>query len=163
MKLHLTVIFQTLLCGSGGSMWERPCNNSIPLRYSRQVVSLTPSCKMQTAEDSLYQVRFSLCPGGWCGASYPGRAAEQVLSERCWASYIRITAFICFCFVLKMSFIYSRETHRERQRHKQREKQAPCREPSMGLDPDPGTPGSRPAWKVGAKLLSHPGIPHIVI
>ena len=64
MKLHLTVVFQTLLCGSGGSKWERPCNNSILLRYSRQVVSSTPSCKTQTAEDSLCQVRLSLCPGG---------------------------------------------------------------------------------------------------
>ena len=35
--------------------------------------------------------------------------------------------------------------------------QAPRREPDGGLDP--GTPGSRPGPKAGAKLLSHPGIP----
>ena len=46
---------------------------------------------------------------------------------------------------------------RERQRHKQREKQAPCREPDVGLHP--GTPGSGPGLKAGAKPLSHPGIP----
>ena len=43
------------------------------------------------------------------------------------------------------------------ERHRQREKQAPCREPDVGLDP--GTPGSRPGPKAGAKPLGHPGIP----
>ena len=52
-----------------------------------------------------------------------------------------------------------RDTHRERQKHRQREKQAPCREPDAGLDP--GTPGSRPRPKAGAKPLSHPGIPEL--
>ena len=50
-----------------------------------------------------------------------------------------------------------RDTERERQRHRQREKQTPHRKPDVGLDP--GTPGSRPSPKAGAKLLSHPGIP----
>ena len=49
------------------------------------------------------------------------------------------------------------ETERERKRHRRREKQAPCWEPNAGLDP--GTPGSRPLPKAGAKPLSHPGIP----
>ena len=40
----------------------------------------------------------------------------------------------------------------------QREKQAPCREPNVGLDHR--TPGSRPGPKIGAKPLSHPGIPY---
>ena len=51
------------------------------------------------------------------------------------------------------------ERERERQRHRQRNKQAPCQEPNMGLDPR--IPGSHPGPKAGAKLLSHPGIPHI--
>ena len=54
-----------------------------------------------------------------------------------------------------------RERERERERcrvcHRQREKQASCWEPDAGLDP--GTPGSRPGPKAGAKPLSHPGIP----
>ena len=50
-----------------------------------------------------------------------------------------------------------RDTERERQRHGQKEKQAPCREPDVGLDP--GSPGSGPGLKAGAKSLSHPGIP----
>ena len=50
-----------------------------------------------------------------------------------------------------------RDTQRERQRHRQREKQAPCREPHVGLGP--GTPGSHPGPKAGARPLSHPGIP----
>ena len=32
-----------------------------------------------------------------------------------------------------------------------------CKEPDGGLDP--GTPGSRPGPKAGAKPLNHPGIP----
>ena len=45
----------------------------------------------------------------------------------------------------------------EREAETQREKQAPCREPSVGLDPV--TPGSRPESKAGTKPLSHPGVP----
>ena len=41
---------------------------------------------------------------------------------------------------------------------RQRQKQAPCREPDVGFDP--GTSGSRPEPKAGAKPLSHPGIPY---
>ena len=52
-----------------------------------------------------------------------------------------------------------REKERERQRHREREKQAPWREPNVGLDP--GTPGSCPGPKAGAKPLSHPGIPTV--
>ena len=48
-------------------------------------------------------------------------------------------------------------TQRERERERQREKQAPCPESDVGLDP--GTPGSRPGPKAGAKPLRHPGIP----
>ena len=51
------------------------------------------------------------------------------------------------------------DIERERQRHRQREKQAPCWEPDAGLNP--GTSGSRPGPKTGAKELSHPGIPNI--
>ena len=39
-----------------------------------------------------------------------------------------------------------------RHRHRQREKQDPCRKPNMGLDP--GSPGSGPGPKAGAKPLS---------
>ena len=46
---------------------------------------------------------------------------------------------------------------REGQKYRQSEKQAPCREPDVGLHP--GTPGSCPGPKAGAKPLSHPGIP----
>ena len=62
-----------------------------------------------------------------------------------------------FKFLKKILFIYSWETHRERQKYRQRERQAPCKELDAGLHP--GTPGSWPGPKVGAKLLNHPGIP----
>ena len=51
------------------------------------------------------------------------------------------------------------ERERKRQRHRQREKQALCREPDVGLDP--GSPGSGPGLKAGAKPLSHPGCPAV--
>ena len=70
-------------------------------------------------------------------------------------------------FLLRLSFIYlffkdfiylfTIERERQRQKHRQREKQAPCREPDAGFDP--GSPGSRPGPKAGAKPLRHPGIP----
>ena len=50
---------------------------------------------------------------------------------------------------------------RERQRHRQKEKQAPCREPDVGLDP--GTLGSRPEPKADTQLLSHPGVPLLLV
>ena len=53
-------------------------------------------------------------------------------------------------------YLFMRDTQRERQRQRQREKQAPCREPNAELDP--GSPGSSPEPKAGAKPLSHPGI-----
>ena len=65
-----------------------------------------------------------------------------------------------FLLFKKIYFIYllMRDTKRKGgQRHMQREK-TPCREPDVGLDPR--TPGSHPEPKAGAKLLSHPGIPH---
>ena len=48
---------------------------------------------------------------------------------------------------------------RERQRHRQGEKQAPCGEPTAGLDP--GTPGSRPEPKADSQPLSHLGAPEL--
>ena len=53
-----------------------------------------------------------------------------------------------------------KDTQRERQRHRQREKQAPCKEPDVGLNP--GSPGSHPGLKAGAKPLSHLGCPVLV-
>ena len=47
-----------------------------------------------------------------------------------------------------------------RERDRQREKQAPCREPDVGLDP--GSPGSGPGPKAGAKLLSPPSCPNVL-
>ena len=55
-------------------------------------------------------------------------------------------------FFFKIFNLFIHERHRERER--QTDRQAPCREPDMGLDP--GSPGSRPRLKAGAKPLSHP-------
>ena len=57
---------------------------------------------------------------------------------------------------LKIYFIYFFMRDTPRQRHRQRKKQAPCREPSTGLNPR--TLGSRPEPKAeDAQPLSHPG------
>ena len=50
---------------------------------------------------------------------------------------------------------------REREAETQAEGEAGSmhREPDVGLDP--GSPGSRPGPKAGAKPLRHPGIPHL--
>ena len=52
-----------------------------------------------------------------------------------------------------------REREREREAETQAEGEASSmhREPDVGFDP--GSPGSRPGPKAGAKLLRHPGIP----
>ena len=47
---------------------------------------------------------------------------------------------------------------REREREREAEAQAEGSRHDVGLDP--GTPGSRPGPKAGAKPLSHPGIPY---
>ena len=48
-------------------------------------------------------------------------------------------------------------TERERERGRGFEAGSMHQEPDVGLDP--GTPGSHPGPKAGAKPLSHPGIP----
>ena len=54
------------------------------------------------------------------------------------------------------------EREREREAETQAEGEAGSmhREPDVGFDP--GSPGSRPGPKAGAKPLRHPGIPKIV-
>ena len=62
-----------------------------------------------------------------------------------------------------------RDTQREREREREREAETQAegeagsmhREPDVGFDP--GSPGSRPGPKAGAKPLRHPGIPPFTI
>ena len=62
-------------------------------------------------------------------------------------------------FFFNFLFIYDRHTVREREAETQAEGEAGSmhREPDVGFDP--GSPGSRPGPKAGAKPLRHPGIP----
>ena len=53
--------------------------------------------------------------------------------------------------------VTEREREREAETQSEGEAGSMHREPDAGLDP--GTPGSRPRPKAGAKPLSHPGIP----
>ena len=56
-------------------------------------------------------------------------------------------------------------THTQREREREREAEGEAgsmrREPDVGFDP--GSPGSRPGPKAGAKPLRHPGIPSYTI
>ena len=62
-------------------------------------------------------------------------------------------------FFLILIFIYDSHRERERGAETQAEGEAGSmqREPDVGFDP--GSPGSRPGPKAGAKPLRHPGIP----
>ena len=60
-------------------------------------------------------------------------------------------------------YLFMIVTHREREREREAETQAEGEAGSMHREPDvgfdPGSPGSRPGPKAGAKPLRHAGIP----
>ena len=70
-------------------------------------------------------------------------------------------AFIVFYFFLR--FIYDREREAETQDGGEAGSMPGARRGTRSWDSilglNPGTPGSHPGPKAGAKLLSHPGIP----
>ena len=68
-----------------------------------------------------------------------------------------MTKSVGFVSLIFKDFMYSFMRERERGRDRQRKKQAPCKEPSVGLDPR--TLGSCPEPKANAQLLSHLGVP----
>ena len=63
----------------------------------------------------------------------------------------------------KFLFIYDSNRGREREAETQAEGEAGSmhREPDVGFEP--GSPGSRPGPKAGAKPPRHPGIPTLVL
>ena len=69
------------------------------------------------------------------------------------------TPFLLFFLI----FFFMIVTEREREAETQAEGEAGSmhREPDVGFDP--GSPGSRPGPKAGAKPLRHPGIPGILL
>ena len=72
---------------------------------------------------------------------------------------------LSFLNFLKNFYLFMIVTEREREREREREAETQAegeagsmhREPDVGFDP--GSPGSRPGPKAGAKPLCHPGIP----
>ena len=64
-------------------------------------------------------------------------------------------------FFFLIFIYYDSHTEREREAETQAEGEAGSmhREPDVGLDP--GSPGSHPGPKAGAKPLRHPGIPTV--
>ena len=76
------------------------------------------------------------------------------------AAQILLTLLLHLIFLnFFLLFIYDSHTEREREAETQAEGEAGSmhREPDVGFDP--GSPGSCPGPKAGAKLLHHPGIP----
>ena len=67
--------------------------------------------------------------------------------------------FSFFIFIFFKFYLFMIVTEREREAETQAEGEAGSmhREPDVGFNP--GSPGSRPGPKAGAKLLRHPGIP----
>ena len=57
--------------------------------------------------------------------------------------------------------VTQREREREAETQAEGEAGSKHREPDVGFDPE--TPGSRPGPKASAKLLSHPGIPMLLL
>ena len=78
-----------------------------------------------------------------------------ILVKYAFKYFFKKNIWFLFCFVF-----YDRHTVREREVETQAEGEAGSmhREPYVGFDP--GSPGSRPGPKAGAKPLCHPGIPH---
>ena len=72
----------------------------------------------------------------------------------------RIQCVFIFYFFKFYLFMIVTERERETEAETQAEGEAGSmhREPDVGFDP--GSPGSRPGPKAGAKPLSHPGIPN---
>ena len=74
-----------------------------------------------------------------------------------YSPFLQLFCILFFFFLIL--FIYDSHTEREKQAETQAEGEAGSmhREPDVGFDP--GSPGSRPGPKAGAKPLRHPGIP----
>ena len=68
---------------------------------------------------------------------------------------------ICLLFFFLRFYLFIHDSHTERDREAETQAEGEAgsmqREPDMGFDP--GSPGSRPEPKAGAKPLRHPGIP----
>ena len=63
---------------------------------------------------------------------------------------------------LKRFYLFIHDSHTERDREAETQAEGGAgsmQEPDVGFDP--GSPGSRPGPKAGAKPLRHPGIPHL--
>ena len=68
--------------------------------------------------------------------------------------------FLFFIFIFLKISLFTRDTEGETETQAEGEAGSMHREPHVGFDP--GSPGSRPGPKAGAKPLHHPGIPSIV-
>ena len=83
-------------------------------------------------------------------------SCQLKLADGCTGVHYKYT--LCFVF-LKIYFIYLflRDTEREAETQAEGEAGSMHREPDAGFNP--GSPGSCPGPKAGAKPLRHPGIP----
>ena len=73
------------------------------------------------------------------------------------SSKFSIKGTCSFFFFLRFIYLFIHDTHREAETQAEGEAGSLHREPDVGFDP--GSPGSHPGPKAGAKPLCHPGIP----
>ena len=91
---------------------------------------------------------------------------ERNSSYKCCGLVVDVVQFyvktnISFIFLEDILFIWEREREREiAPAEGEGEADSLHREPNVGFDP--GSPGSRPGPKAGAKPLHHPGIPKLI-
>ena len=84
-------------------------------------------------------------------------------------NHLNLTCYFEYFLFFFNFYLFIYDSHREREREREREPEIQAegeagsmhREPDVGFDP--GSPGSRPGPKAGAKLLRHPGIPTLNI
>ena len=81
---------------------------------------------------------------------------SAVFGKEWWT--VNCTLFFIYLFIL---FICDSHTVREREAETQAEGEAGSMHQESDMGFDPGSPGSRPGPKAGAKPLLHPGIPKL--
>ena len=90
------------------------------------------------------------------------------MEEGCRAEGARLSLFVgplnvsgsfSFLFFFFNLFIYDSHREKEREAETKAEGEAGSMHPEPDVGFDPGSPGSRPGPKAGAKPLRHPGIP----
>ena len=130
------------LCSQRLSLWMLPLRDML----QKRVNNLPTVCPRRFSDCFFYTV----CP--WVVSS------EKDVKEKGLQQILFYFIFLIFFFLL---FMIVTESEWEAETQAEGEAGSMHQEPDVGFDP--GSPGSRPGPKAGAKPLRHPGIPIIYI